>query len=99
MLGWPCTRSPPRAGVSQKLARRIIKSAPRKIVYAAGNPTTLAPNAAQLDEGGYELKRVAPGYMFPQTPHIETRRCWSVGERSPAAGGQITAPPNCRSHE
>ncbi len=36
------------------------------------NPTTLAPNAAQLvRDGGYELVRVRPVDMFPQTPHIE----------------------------
>ena len=32
---------------------------------------TLAPNAAQLGEAGYRLRRVQPVDMFPQTPHIE----------------------------
>ena len=35
------------------------------------NPTTLAPNAAQLVEAGSRLRRVRPVDMFPQTPHIE----------------------------
>ncbi len=62
---------PPRAGLSQKVVRRIIEAAPRRIVYVSCNPTTLAPNAAQLTEAGYRLARVRPVDMFPQTPHIE----------------------------
>jgi 23S rRNA (uracil1939-C5)-methyltransferase len=62
---------PPRAGLSQKVVRRIIEAAPGRIVYVSCNPTTLAPNAAQLVEAGFELVRVAPVDMFPQTPHIE----------------------------
>ena len=62
---------PPRSGLSQKVVRRIIEAAPRRIVYVSCNPTTLAPNAAQLAEAGYELGKVRPVDMFPQTPHIE----------------------------
>ncbi len=63
---------PPRAGLSQKVVRRIIEASPARIVYVSCNPTTLAPNAAQLvADGGYELVRVRPVDMFPQTPHIE----------------------------
>ncbi len=62
---------PPRAGLSQKVVRRIIEAAPKRIVYVSCNPTTLAPNAAQLVQAGYELRRVRPVDMFPQTPHIE----------------------------
>ena len=62
---------PPRSGLSQKVVRRIIEAGPRRIVYVSCNPTTLAPNAAQLVEAGYVLRRVRPVDMFPQTPHIE----------------------------
>jgi 23S rRNA (uracil1939-C5)-methyltransferase len=62
---------PPRAGLSQKVVRRIIEASPSRIVYVSCNPTTLAPNAAQLVDAGYELVRVRPVDMFPQTPHIE----------------------------
>ncbi|HEX3609529.1 MAG TPA: 23S rRNA (uracil(1939)-C(5))-methyltransferase RlmD [Solirubrobacterales bacterium] len=62
---------PPRAGLSQKIVRRVIECEARKIVYVSCNPTTLAPNAAQLVEAGYTLRRVKPVDMFPQTPHIE----------------------------
>ena len=62
---------PPRAGLSQKVVRRILETEPKKIVYVSCNPTTLAPNARQLAEAGYTLERVTPVDMFPQTPHIE----------------------------
>jgi 23S rRNA (uracil1939-C5)-methyltransferase len=70
---------PPRAGLSQKVVRRIIEAGAQRIVYVSCNPTTLAPNARQLvDDGGYELRTVRPVDMFPQTPHIE---CVALLER------------------
>ena len=69
---------PPRSGLSQKVVRRIIEAEPHRIVYVSCNPTTLAPNAAQLVEAGYVLRRVRPVDMFPQTPHIE---CVALLER------------------
>jgi len=74
-----CVIDPPRAGLSQKVVRRVIEAAPRRIVYVSCNPTTLAPNAAQLVEAGWTLRRVRPVDMFPQTPHIE---CVAVLERA-----------------
>jgi 23S rRNA (uracil1939-C5)-methyltransferase len=62
---------PPRAGLSAKIVRRLIECGADRIVYVSCNPTTLAPNAAQLVEAGYSLRRVKPVDMFPQTPHIE----------------------------
>jgi 23S rRNA (uracil1939-C5)-methyltransferase len=69
---------PPRAGLSQKVVRRIIEASPKRIVYVSCNPTTLAPNAAQLVEAGWVLKKVRPVDMFPQTHHIE---CVALLER------------------
>jgi 23S rRNA (uracil1939-C5)-methyltransferase len=62
---------PPRPGLSQKIVRRVLECEAKRIVYVSCNPTTLAPNAAQLVEAGYTLRRVRPVDMFPQTPHIE----------------------------
>jgi len=71
---------PPRAGLSQKVVRRVVDAAPSRIVYVSCNPTTLAPNAAQLVEAGYRLVKVRPVDMFPQTPHIE---CVALLEAGP----------------
>jgi 23S rRNA (uracil1939-C5)-methyltransferase len=74
---------PPRAGLSKKVVHRIIDASPRRIVYVSCNPTTLAPNAAELRDAGWVLRRVRPVDMFPQTHHIE---CVALLERGgPAA--------------
>ena len=69
---------PPRAGLSQKVVRRVLDCSPKRIVYVSCNPTTLAPNAAQMAQAGWRLVKVRPVDMFPQTPHVE---CVAVLER------------------
>ena len=69
---------PPRAGLSQKVVRRVLETEAERIVYVSCNPTTLAPNARQLADAGYQLRTVRPVDMFPQTPHIE---CVALLER------------------
>jgi len=78
---------PPRAGLGKKVVRRVLEAEPRRIVYVSCNPTTLAPNAAQLTEGGYRLRRVRPVDMFPQTPHIECVAEFESAVRSPQSAG------------
>jgi 23S rRNA (uracil1939-C5)-methyltransferase len=70
---------PPRAGLSNKVVRRVLEANAKRIVYVSCNPTTLAPNARQLADAGYELRTVRPVDMFPQTPHIE---CVALLERA-----------------
>ncbi len=70
---------PPRAGLSKKVVHRIIDASPKRIVYVSCNPTTLAPNAAELVEAGWTLRKVRPVDMFPQTHHIE---CVALLQRS-----------------
>jgi 23S rRNA (uracil1939-C5)-methyltransferase len=69
---------PPRAGLSKKVVRRVLETLPRRIVYVSCNPTTLAPNARQMVDGGYRLVKVRAVDMFPHTPHIE---CVALLER------------------
>ena len=69
---------PPRAGLSQKEVRRVLEAGASRVVYVSCNPTTLAPNARQMADAGYELRNVRPVDMFPQTPHIE---CVALLER------------------
>jgi 23S rRNA (uracil1939-C5)-methyltransferase len=62
------------AGDIRLAMRDLVEQAgrPDVVVYVSCNPTTLAPNAAQMVEAGYRLERVRPVDMFPQTPHIES---------------------------
>ena len=73
---------PPRAGLSQKVVRRIIEAAPKRIVYVSCNPTTLAPNAAQLVEAGYELTQGPAGRHVPADAAHRVRRA----ARAPLGG-------------
>jgi 23S rRNA (uracil1939-C5)-methyltransferase len=75
---------PPRAGLSQKVVRRLVETNPGRIVYVSCNPTTLAPNARQMVDAGYRLVKVRPVDMFPHTPHIE---CVALLERERGADG------------
>jgi 23S rRNA (uracil1939-C5)-methyltransferase len=75
---------PPRAGLSQKVVRRLLETNPQRIVYVSCNPTTLAPNARQIVDAGYRLVKVRPVDMFPHTPHIE---CVAVLERELGTDG------------
>jgi 23S rRNA (uracil1939-C5)-methyltransferase len=75
---------PPRAGLSQKVVRRLLETNPGRIVYVSCNPTTLAPNARQMVDAGYRLVKVRPVDMFPHTPHIE---CVALLERERGTGG------------
>jgi 23S rRNA (uracil1939-C5)-methyltransferase len=83
---------PPRAGLSKKVVHRIIDASPKRIVYVSCTPTTLAPNAAELVEAGWVLRKVRPVDMFPQTHHIE---CVALLERADGAsrGGVLGRSP------
>ena len=63
---------PPRAGCSAKSIQLLRETRPAQIIYVSCHPATLARdlNALCADEV-YELKKVVPLDMFPQTQHIE----------------------------
>ena len=61
---------PPRAGMHEKLVRKILEMEAPLVVYVSCNPATQARDLAILDEK-YEVTRVQPVDMFPHTHHIE----------------------------
>jgi 23S rRNA (uracil1939-C5)-methyltransferase len=61
---------PPRAGMHEKLTRKILDMEAPLVVYVSCNPATQARDLALLDEK-YEVTRIQPVDMFPHTHHIE----------------------------
>jgi 23S rRNA (uracil1939-C5)-methyltransferase len=61
---------PPRAGMHEKLVRKILDMEAPVVVYVSCNPATQARDLSLLDEK-YEVTKVQPVDMFPHTHHIE----------------------------
>jgi 23S rRNA (uracil1939-C5)-methyltransferase len=67
---------PPRSGLSRAALDAILKHLPERLAYLSCDLGTLARDAKRLQAGGYELERVKPIDLFPQTFHIETLSSW-----------------------
>lgn len=63
---------PPRKGCDENLLSTMVRMQPERIVYVSCDSATLARDLRYLCDNGYELKRVCPADMFPQTVHVET---------------------------
>jgi 23S rRNA (uracil1939-C5)-methyltransferase len=61
---------PPRAGMHESVVKRLLESGARRIVYVSCNAATQARDLAMLDSA-YQVTRVQPVDMFPQTTHVE----------------------------
>ncbi|AQW93604.1 23S rRNA (uracil(1939)-C(5))-methyltransferase RlmD [Elizabethkingia anophelis] len=61
---------PPRDGMHAKVVEQILNLSPEKIVYVSCNSATQARDLAMLKEH-YNLVKVLPVDMFPQTHHVE----------------------------
>jgi 23S rRNA (uracil1939-C5)-methyltransferase len=61
---------PPRAGMHEKLVRKLLEMEAPTIVYVSCNPATQARDLALLDEK-YQVTKIQPVDMFPHTLHIE----------------------------
>ncbi len=61
---------PPRAGMHEKLVKKILDIEAPVVVYVSCNPATQARDLNWLDEK-YEVKKIQPVDMFPHTHHIE----------------------------
>lgn len=62
---------PPRAGMHQKVVDMLLQLESPKIVYVSCKPSTQARDLSLLSEK-YDVLKVQPVDMFPQTHHIET---------------------------
>lgn len=63
---------PPRSGCDPRVMTELAQQAPVDILYVSCHPVTLARDLRYLHDADYELVRVQPFDMFPQTDHVET---------------------------
>jgi len=62
---------PPRAGIAPRTIKEIVRLSPLKILYLSCHPATLGRDIRGLVVGGYQVQRVQPFDLFPQTGHME----------------------------
>lgn len=63
---------PPRSGLDASFIEAIANLKPKKVVYISCDPSTLARDLKLFVEVGYQIMRVQPIDLFPQTFHVET---------------------------
>jgi len=61
---------PPRDGMHKQVVEQLLQAAPPKIVYVSCNSATQARDLALMNDL-YEVTKVQPVDMFPQTHHVE----------------------------
>lgn len=62
---------PPRSGSSRQFLNALLETEPEKIVYISCNPVTQKRDIEML-AGKYEIKKIVPVDLFPNTGHVET---------------------------
>jgi 23S rRNA (uracil1939-C5)-methyltransferase/tRNA (uracil-5-)-methyltransferase len=62
---------PPRAGCGDDFLAQLLAFAPRSVVYVSCNPATQMRDLVKFCEAGYQLRKVQPFDLFPQTRHLE----------------------------
>jgi tRNA/tmRNA/rRNA uracil-C5-methylase (TrmA/RlmC/RlmD family) len=79
---------PPRTGCATDTLELLRQSRPGQVIYVSCHPATLARDLNVLCSGGvFEIARVVPLDMFPQTQHVECvadLRCGPDGSSGPA---------------
>ena len=69
---------PPRKGCDEKLLKTLLQLKPRRMIYVSCNPATLTRDLRRLfdlqdnEPVEYQIVKVCPVDMFPQTTHVET---------------------------
>jgi 23S rRNA (uracil1939-C5)-methyltransferase len=64
---------PPRAGLSKKILRRMLRLQPKQFIYISCNPASLQRDLKWLSEYcEFEVNDAAIFDFFPHTEHVET---------------------------
>ncbi len=70
--GFVATVNPPRKGCDREVLDALCALQPRALIYVSCNPQSLAVDLDYLCRNGWQVEKVQPVDMFPQTPHVET---------------------------
>ena len=62
---------PPRKGLTESFIKASSQTGTNRIAYISCNVATMARDIKLYRELGYELKKVQPVDLFPQTHHVE----------------------------
>ena len=62
---------PPRKGLGERGVEAVTSALPRRVVYVACDPASLARDSRILAGVGYDLIEATPIDLFPQTYHVE----------------------------
>jgi DNA gyrase subunit B len=62
---------PPRAGLSGKALKNILRYDIPEIIYMSCNPAAFARDSGKLEKEGYSLARLYCADFFPHTTHLE----------------------------
>ena len=63
---------PPRAGAGKTVVDQLVFLEPKKILYVACDPVSLARDLKALMGSGYRLEQIRSCDLFPHTHHFET---------------------------
>ena len=66
-----CIVDPPRAGLDSSVTTALCNNRVSELLYISCHPATLARDLKQLVASGYEIMKIQPLDMFPQTAHLE----------------------------
>ena len=62
---------PPRKGLKERIIKTVSKNKIEKVIYVSCNPSTQVRDVVKFIENGYQIEKIQPFDMFPQTYHIE----------------------------
>lgn len=63
---------PPRKGIEEAILRKVAEMQVPEIVYISCNASTLARDLRIMAEYEYQIGKIQPFDMFPQTSHVES---------------------------
>lgn len=63
---------PPRDGIHQKALKKILDYGVETLIYVSCKPKSLARDLVPIQAAGYQVRKVCPVDMFPQTNNVET---------------------------